>query len=287
MIMAIPKIIHYCWFGKGEKSEKILRCMESWQKYLPDYEILEWNEQNCDIEGSKFASSAYKAQKWAFAADYFRFKVLYEHGGIYLDTDMLLHRSLNEFLRYDAFFPMEDYFNVNAVIVGAVAGCKVIERILSQYENTEYKKDGGTVCDRVTPALRDGYGFEFSGQTQFLRENIAVYAPNVMIVNVDDGQNFCEHLYDAQPSWWDWRNPMGETYKYTVLKRYFYNQLGRPADAGGGRSESALEHDAKEMIARYGAKRVIKRIIREEIYSRTPRWALRLYKKIVKKMDKT
>ena len=86
----IPKIIHYCWYGRGEKSAAIQMCIESWRKYCPDWEIKEWNEDNFDITQNRYMQEAYEAKKWAFVSDYVRLKVLYDEGGIYLDTDVEL-----------------------------------------------------------------------------------------------------------------------------------------------------------------------------------------------------
>ena len=86
--MSIPKIIHYCWFGDGPISPESRKCMESWKKYCPDYKIMAWNEQNFDISANRYARQAYAAKKYAFVSDYARLAVLYEYGGIYLDTDV-------------------------------------------------------------------------------------------------------------------------------------------------------------------------------------------------------
>ena len=80
----IAKVIHYCWFGKNEKSELINRCINSWRKYCPDYQIIEWNEDNFNINDCDYTRQAYLAGKWAFVSDYARLKILYENGGIYL-----------------------------------------------------------------------------------------------------------------------------------------------------------------------------------------------------------
>lgn len=89
----IPKIIHYCWFG-GEKPQKVVKCIESWKKNLPDYEIKEWNKNNFDISELQYTLDAYKAHKYAFVSDVARVKALYEYGGIYLDTDVMVYKSL-------------------------------------------------------------------------------------------------------------------------------------------------------------------------------------------------
>lgn len=82
----IPKIIHYCWFGKEELPPLALKCIESWKKYMPDYEIKRWDEDNYDIRKKQYISQAYDARKYAFVSDYVRFDILYTYGGIYLDT---------------------------------------------------------------------------------------------------------------------------------------------------------------------------------------------------------
>ena len=96
--MSIPKIIHYCWFGGGPISAESRRCMESWKKYCPDYKIMAWNEQNFDFSTNRYAQQAYEAKRYAFVSDYVRLAVLYEYGGIYLDTDVELVRPLDELL---------------------------------------------------------------------------------------------------------------------------------------------------------------------------------------------
>lgn len=90
--MSIPKIIHYCWFGGGPINPESRKCIESWKKYCPDYKIIEWNEQNFEISQNRYAQQAYEAKKYAFVSDYVRLAVLYEYGGIYLDTDVELDR---------------------------------------------------------------------------------------------------------------------------------------------------------------------------------------------------
>ena len=99
----IPKIIHYCWFGKGEMSELNKKCIRSWQKYCPDYQIVQWNEDNYNLNKSKFMAEAYNRGKWAFVADPARVDIMYEHGGIYLDTDVEIVKNLDDLLYQEAF----------------------------------------------------------------------------------------------------------------------------------------------------------------------------------------
>lgn len=97
--MSIPKIIHLCWFGRGKYPLLTEKCIESWKKFLPDYEIKIWNEESFDISCSRFTKLAYDRKKWAFVSDYVRLKVLYEHGGIYMDTDLEVIKDFSSLLR--------------------------------------------------------------------------------------------------------------------------------------------------------------------------------------------
>ena len=98
----IPKKIHYFWFGRGEKSPLVKHCIESWKKIQPDFEIIEWTEDNFDVNQCEFSQKAYENKKWAYVSDFARAKILFEHGGFYLDTDMELKLPLNEFLENQA-----------------------------------------------------------------------------------------------------------------------------------------------------------------------------------------
>ena len=107
----IPKIIHYCWFGYGPKPKLAEKCIRSWKKYCPDYQIIEWNENNFDISACPlYVRQAYEARKWAFVTDYVRLKVIYENGGIYMDTDVELKKNLDNLLPYNAYFGFENYW---------------------------------------------------------------------------------------------------------------------------------------------------------------------------------
>lgn len=94
----IPHIIHYCWFGKGVKDQKILKCIESWHHFFPDYQYMEWNEDNCDIDEIPYIQQAYANKKYAFVSDYIRIKALVKYGGIYFDTDYEVIKSMDKIL---------------------------------------------------------------------------------------------------------------------------------------------------------------------------------------------
>lgn len=127
----IPKVIHYCWFGGNEKSEIIKQCIASWKKYCPDYEIIEWNESNFDINCCQYVKEAYEAKKWAFVSDYARYKIIYEHGGIYLDTDVELLDNLDKYLIYDTWFPRETQRTFNTGVgFAAIKNNKLIKNYI-------------------------------------------------------------------------------------------------------------------------------------------------------------
>ena len=115
----IPKIIHYCWFGRNPLPSLAIKCIASWKKYLPDYEIKEWNEDNFDVDVIPFTKEAYAAKKYAFVSDYARFKILYEEGGLYFDTVVEVIRPLDDIISKGAFMGCE--CDANDTSVASVA----------------------------------------------------------------------------------------------------------------------------------------------------------------------
>lgn len=103
----IPKKIHYCWFGRKPLPESAQKCIASWRKYLPDYEIIEWNEDNFDVNTIPYTAEAYEAKKYAFVSDYARFKILYDHGGLYFDTDVEVIKPLDGIVASGPFLGIE------------------------------------------------------------------------------------------------------------------------------------------------------------------------------------
>ena len=132
------KIIHYCWFGPRPLSKLAIKCMESWKKFLPDYEIKLWNEDNFDFNQNVFVRQAYENKKWAFVSDYARLKALSEYGGIYLDTDMEITKDISHIIEDDCFLGVEDSGLVNAAVIGAKQPHnKFIDDLISQYDNLD------------------------------------------------------------------------------------------------------------------------------------------------------
>ena len=180
----IPQKIHYCWFGNNPKPALVERCIESWRKYCPDYEIIEWNESNFDIHSSVFSEGAYREKKWAFVADYVRAVVLLQQGGIYLDADMELLGSLDPLLQQDFFAGFEANDTVATGIIGCHKGNDILQSYYEYYKDKPFQrgKDLPTSPVVLTNLLKE-HGLKLSGKKQSVA-NGTVY-PKFMFYPTD------------------------------------------------------------------------------------------------------
>lgn len=176
----IPKKIHYCWFGKGEKSEQIQACIASWRRFCPDYEIIEWNEENFDLDCIPYVAYAYKNKSYAHLTDYARLKIVYENGGIYLDTDVELIASLDRFLSHESFFAMQHSMEVATGLgFGAVAGAAILVELMKNYERkTVTERDGflTETCVETDRSVFERRGLAASVEVMYLCDTV-VYPP--------------------------------------------------------------------------------------------------------------
>lgn len=140
----IPKIIHYCWFGGKELPEEAKRCIESWKKFLPDYEIKEWNESNFDISQNQYVREAYESRKFAFVTDYVRLYALAKEGGVYMDTDVEVLKSYNPFLHHTAFSGFENNNYVPTGMMASEKGGRWVSDLLAGYADRRFIKEDGT-----------------------------------------------------------------------------------------------------------------------------------------------
>lgn len=159
----IPKVIHYCWFGGKEKPEIVKKCIKSWKKELTDYEIIEWNEKNFDIEVNDYVREAYRRKKYAFVSDYVRVEKLYNYGGIYLDTDVEVFRNFNQFLNESSFWGFEEKNFIGTSTIGAEKGNSVIGEFLKFYENRSFNQVTNVVT--ITEILKK-HGITMDGNYQ-------------------------------------------------------------------------------------------------------------------------
>ncbi len=182
----IPKIIHYCWFGGNPLPELAKKCIDSWEKYCPDYEIIEWNESNFDVNCCDYVREAYEAKKWAFVTDYVRLKVLYEYGGIYLDTDVEIIKNIDKFLEDDIFMALEkpDYYIATGLGFGSTKGSKVLFDLMLFYENINFVNDTDILYNTTCPIITTDY-FEKRG---FIRKDRNQYICGTHIYN---SEYFC------------------------------------------------------------------------------------------------
>ena len=143
--MHIPHVIYYCWFGRGKQPALVEKCIASWKKYCPDYEIVCISEENFDIAGNRYAAQAYEAGKWAFVSDYARLKVLYDNGGIYLDTDVELIRPLDSLIETGGYMGFDDNGVVSTGLGFACEpGNPLVGALLRDYDDIPFLLPDGT-----------------------------------------------------------------------------------------------------------------------------------------------
>ena len=166
----IPKRIHYCWFGRGEKSRLAHKCVESWHRYCAEYEIIEWNEDNFDIQQYPYAKYCLENKKWAFLSDFARLVVVNQHGGIYFDTDVELLRAPDPLLEYEAFYGFENNAYVATGLgFGAQAGHPTVKAMLEQYLALKPDPDGTfplVVCPALNTKALIPFGLQLNGKKQ-------------------------------------------------------------------------------------------------------------------------
>ncbi len=151
----IPKTIHYCWFGGKPLPELAQRCIASWKKYCPDYEIKEWNETNFDISSMDYMREAYEEKAWGFVPDIARLQIIYEQGGIYFDTDVEAVRSFDSLLENKAFMGLESGGIVALGLgFGAEKGHPLIKLLLDDYKGRHFRNPDGSLNRMAAPALQ-------------------------------------------------------------------------------------------------------------------------------------
>ncbi len=172
----IPKKIHYCWFGRGEKPKLAKKCIESWKTFCPDYEIVEWNEDNFDVNMNAYTKMCYEQKNYAFLSDYVRLVAVFENGGIYFDTDVEAVKPFDELLSDKAFFGFEtnDYVNTGHGF-GAEAKAEIVKALIDAYDRVIDGQHGTVGCPVLNTEALVKNGFEMNGKTQ-TRNGVVVYA---------------------------------------------------------------------------------------------------------------
>lgn len=231
----IPKVIHYCWLSGDPFPEKIRRCMDTWRRLMPDYELKLWSLENFDLASAPvYVQAAVKERKWAFAADYIRVYALYTEGGIYLDSDVAVLRRFDEFLDNAFFSSMEHHLTqveryddrsmidaegrrtgegylmgmmIQAAVMGAEAGCPLLADVLDWYREHPFEMNGADVQGPISPQIyarvAERYGFRYRDEDQRLPGRITIYRSEVFAGNRHEATaasaaiHYCAHSWHA------------------------------------------------------------------------------------------
>ena len=169
----IPKIIHYCWFGRGEKPELAKKCIASWRRFCPDFEIREWNEDNCGDLAIPFMAEAYAAKKYAFVSDVMRLVVLEQYGGVYFDTDVEVLRDISPLLEDEGFIGFEnDRFVNSGQVLAAIPHHPVIGAMIAEYKTLHFLNPDGSTnavgCPHLNSDVMERFGLVRNGQEQLV-----------------------------------------------------------------------------------------------------------------------
>jgi mannosyltransferase OCH1-like enzyme len=213
----IPKIIHWCWFGKEDwkKFDIIKKCVESWYKICPDYEFILWNEDNCDLDECKFVRTAYEIKKYAFCSDYFRLVALNEIGGIYLDTDTMLVKSLEKFMNLESFISfLPSKVHISLGLIGNSGKNELFDDCIQYYKTNDLdiknsstdKQANTTIMEKF---LNEKYNFVPNGK--FQKCGKMVFSPYYYFCSdYDKVHNKCEitertyAVHHSMLSWKKW-----------------------------------------------------------------------------------
>ena len=167
----IPKVIHYCWFGRSELPPLAKKCIASWRKFLPDYEIKEWNEDNYDITKNAYMASAYKEKKFGFVPDYIRSDLIYKYGGFYFDTDVEVIKPLDSLLQYEGIMGFESKeFVAGGLIVAGKKGMEIFKEMRDIYDSVSFYNEDGSLNLLPSPAYNTEvlvkHGLKKNGELQ-------------------------------------------------------------------------------------------------------------------------
>jgi hypothetical protein len=227
----IPKIIHYIWFG--DQSKKPLERISSWKEKLPDFEFKEWNESNLDISKHKLSQIGYKLGKYGPASDFIRPDLLCEYGGIWLDTDVIIHERLDPFLDYSFFIGYEEAHHLNIGTIGSEAHHPILERVrqwlhsngdnmsiseMNEYEFLKVYMCYSSLAIALLGAMKTLYGFVPNGKSATIAEGVRVEASPVFTIRGNyEMKNYIEHLYEG--SWrlkYDYVKMLKDAYEQNI-----------------------------------------------------------------------
>ena len=220
----IPKKIHYCWFGRNPLPELAQKCIASWKQYCPDYEIIEWNEDNFDIHCNSYVEEAYEAKKWAFISDVARLYALVNYGGIYMDTDVEVLKPLDSLLNFEAVSGFESNSQIQTGLMASCKGQKMFVELLHEYDTIHFKQKDGSL-DLTTNVVRitnacSKYGFVANNKQQtvngftFLPSDYLCPKNNITSELHITPNTIVIHHFDGS-----WLSPE-KKYQYSIQKKF-------------------------------------------------------------------
>lgn len=257
----IPKVIHYCWFGGSKKPEIVLKCIESWKKFCPDWEIYEWNEKNFDVLSVPYMKEAYEKGKWAFVSDVARLLIIYRLGGVYLDTDVELFNSIEPWINNEAFYIFESNRNIGTGLgFGAIKGHDSVKAMLDYYEGRHFVINGKA---KMIPCPASNTEALIAKYFDFKRNGCTQQIGYVQILSYNEYSLRATHHGSA--TWIDGPIVSKKSYKETKLKRYLRdNRAFEFVEKIFGKRVTNIYtffvYDFLEMGGKYYLKRIISKI---------------------------
>jgi mannosyltransferase OCH1-like enzyme len=251
--MSIPKKIHYCWLSGEKMSDDALKCIDSWKQKMPEYELVLWDKNKFNITSVEFVKEAYNARKWACASDYIRLYAIYTEGGIYLDSDVYVIKSFNDFLE-NGFFTSVEYhkywakkenayellnedgtlknpkdriftrfIGIQAAVFGGIQGHPFLKSCLEWYKNKHFILPDGTYyynklsSPAVYADVAIEYGFRYKDELQKLKDNIVIYPSWIFSDGLVKDLKDIEESYSVHCGHGSWRNKTRETI-FTIIR---------------------------------------------------------------------
>lgn len=225
----IPKKIHYCWFGGNEKPAFAKKCIASWKKYCPDYEIIEWNEDNFDVNSNAYVKEAYENKKYAFVTDYVRLYALVNNGGIYMDTDVEVVGSLDEFLSHEAFSGFEEDGWVPTGLMACRKDFPLFKELLEDYNTRKFVNADGsfdtTTNTFVITKSVEKYGLIKNGEYQVIN-GFALY-PKDVFCPLDNATGVVNRTKNTKAIHWFSKSWLPNSVRFRVkITRFLRKTIG-------------------------------------------------------------
>jgi len=242
----IPRVIHYCWFGRGPLPELAEACIRSWRDQCPDFELRLWNEESFDVASHPFTQSAYAAHKYAFVSDYVRALALYRDGGIYLDTDVQLKGPLAGFLEHRAFGGFETRGLVMSAVWGSEPGHRWPDEVMRHYDGRSWSSGEPPNTRAVSSLLETRFGIDLGRNERQLGSDGVVIYPSSMFC-LDLPQNVATHHFAG--SWLDHSSP---AVKNDVHARFYADQF---LESG---STEDLPYLLTQLVPRFGFRAILR-----------------------------